>query len=82
MTDSTAAQRYATAEHAAVEAIIQSIYNTDGWVTAEATSIADVVVAGLRERGFVVQREPRCECGWIGVANHMHDMRMGRANAD
>lgn len=77
----SAATKYGTAEHAAEEALTLSLYASEGYVSASVEDVAKAVVAGLRERGFAVHHEPRCECGWNGTANHYHDMRMGRADA-
>lgn len=70
---------YGSAEHAATEALEAAPGTCERWVNSDIDSVAAVVVAGLRERGFTVSAEPRCECGWTGTANHYHDMRMGRA---
>lgn len=70
----SAAQQYGSAEHAAREALTLSSY--EGWVNDSVENVAAIVVEGLRQRGFVVMNEPRCECGWNGTQNHMHDMRM------
>lgn len=72
---------YGTPVHAAVEALTQSSIGYDGYVSADVQSVAEIVVAGLRERGFTVTNEPRCECGWTGYPyNHNHDSRMGRSS--
>lgn len=73
---------YGTAEHAAREALEQASCTTDGWVSSDTGSLAQVVVDGLRARGFTVSAEARCECGWRGEGNHYHDMRMGRKQAE
>jgi hypothetical protein len=79
MNDTAGSSNYGTPEHAATEALNEAA--TDSWVQGPPEDIAELVVHGLRERGFFVAREPRCECGWTGMANHLHDDRMGRANA-
>lgn len=76
----SSADVYGSPEHAAREVLAASIYTYEGYVSgAEVADLAQLVVDGLRERGFVVTNEPRCECGWTGIANHLHDTRMGRA---
>lgn len=83
-TESSAATLYGTPEHAVREALTQSVYNSDGWITCDIANIAQLVVAGLRERGFAVDnRPPLCDCGWTGHGtNHLHDARMGRASTN
>lgn len=69
---------YGTPEHAAVEALEEANVAYDRYVSASVESVAQAVVEGLRQRGFIVTREPRCECGWL-LGNHDHGKRMGRA---
>jgi hypothetical protein len=56
---------YGSAEHAAAEALNLSMSAHDGYVSTDVETVARVVVEGLRERGFTVSREPRCE--WYAV---------------
>lgn len=72
---------YGTPEHAVAEALNRSTAAYEGHVSSDTERVAEVVVTGLRERGFTVTREPRCECGWTGVSNHSHDARMGKSAA-
>lgn len=71
---------YGSAEHAATEALNQSRCAYEGYVSTDSETVAEVVVAGLRERGFIVAKDHvRCNCGWQGLGNHDHDRRLGWA---
>lgn len=72
---------YGTPEHAAIEALNQSPFAFEGYLNGSSEDVAAALVKGLRERGFTVIREPRCECGWNGESNHYHDKRLGRASS-
>lgn len=73
-------ETYGTPEHAAAEALNRSTAAFEGYVNSDVERVAELVIEGLRERGFIVTNQPRCECGWTGIANHLHDDRMGRSS--
>lgn len=72
MADAPQSIVYGSPKHAAREALIQS-----GITGFNSETLANIVIDGLQERGFVVGKEPRCDCGWI-VGNHQHDARLGK----
>lgn len=69
---------YGTPEHAVRDGLNESMMSYEGYVNSSTFDVAGEVVKILRERNFIVTREPRCECGWIGEGNHYHDRRLDK----